>query len=90
MFIPFFIIWLALHKNKEHSWNKWGLNIGFITFGSMVVFMPFIICLFLYLAEPTQVTMLFTTPLGNVILVIAIGLDIGAFRIMQKLIDLDV
>jgi tight adherence protein B len=56
----------------------------------IMVFIPFVICGFLYLAEPEQVTMLFTTFVGNVILVIAIGLDILAFRSMQKIIDLDV
>lgn len=56
----------------------------------IMVFIPFVICGFLYLAEPSQVTMLFTTLIGNVILVIAIGLDIAAFRMMQKIVELDV
>lgn len=56
----------------------------------IMVFIPFIICGFLYLAEPQQVTMLFTTFIGNVILVVAIALDIIAFRSMQKIVDLDV
>ena len=56
----------------------------------IMVFMPFIICGFLYIASPEQVTMLFTTVLGNAILVVAIALDIIAFRSMQKIIDLDV
>ena len=56
----------------------------------IMVFVPFVICGFLYLAEPDQVTMLFTTLIGNVILVLAIGMDIAAFRAMQKIIDLDV
>jgi Flp pilus assembly protein TadB len=56
----------------------------------IMVFIPFVICGFLYLAEPQQVTMLFTTAIGNVILVVAIALDILAFRSMQKIIDLDV
>jgi tight adherence protein B len=56
----------------------------------IMVFVPFVICGFLYLAEPDQVTMLFTTLIGNVILVLAIGMDILAFRAMQKIIDLDV
>lgn len=56
----------------------------------IMVFIPFIICGFLYLAEPAQVTMLFTTPIGNAILVLAIALDIMAFRAMQKIVDLDV
>lgn len=56
----------------------------------IMVFIPFIICGFLYLAEPGQVTMLFTTPIGNAILVLAIALDIMAFRAMQKIVDLDV
>lgn len=56
----------------------------------IMVFMPFLICGFLYIAEPTQIEMLFNTPIGNAILVIAVALDIGAFRMMQKLIDLDV
>jgi Flp pilus assembly protein TadB len=34
--------------------------------------------------------MLFTTPIGNAILVLAIVMDIAAFRMMQKIIDLDV
>jgi tight adherence protein B len=55
----------------------------------IMVFMPILICGFLYIAEPTQIEMLFNTPIGNVILVIAIALDIAAFRMMQKLIDLD-
>lgn len=56
----------------------------------IMVFVPFVICGFLYLAEPQQVTMLFTTLIGNVILVLAIAMDIAAFRAMQKIIDLDV
>jgi tight adherence protein B len=56
----------------------------------IMVFIPFVICGFLYLAEPSQVTMLFTTPIGNAILVLAIVMDIAAFRMMQKIIDLDV
>jgi tight adherence protein B len=56
----------------------------------IMLIMPVLICFFLYMAEPDQVTMLFTTVIGNVILVIAIALDIGAFMIMRKLIDLDV
>lgn len=56
----------------------------------IMVFLPFVICGFLYLAEPDQVTMLFTTAIGNVILVLAIAMDIMAFRAMQKIIDLDV
>lgn len=56
----------------------------------IMVFIPFVICGFLYLAEPSQVTMLFTTPIGNVILITAIAMDIAAFRMMQKIVDLDV
>jgi tight adherence protein B len=56
----------------------------------IMVIVPFVICGFLYLAEPDQVTMLFTTLIGNVILVLAVGMDILAFRAMQKIIDLDV
>lgn len=56
----------------------------------IMVFIPFVICGFLYLAEPSQVTMLFTTLVGNFILVLAIAMDIAAFRMMQKIVDLDV
>ncbi|HNP34701.1 MAG TPA: type II secretion system F family protein [Woeseiaceae bacterium] len=63
---------------------------GLVLSSRIMVFIPFVICGFLYLAEPEQVTMLFTTFVGNVILVIAIGLDILAFRAMQKIVDLDV
>jgi tight adherence protein B len=56
----------------------------------IMVLMPILICGLLYIAEPTQVEMLFNTMIGNVILVIAIALDVAAFRMMQKLIDLDV
>ena len=56
----------------------------------IMVFMPFVICGFLYIASPEQVTMLFTTIIGNAILVLAIAMDIIAFRSMQKIIDLDV
>ncbi len=56
----------------------------------IMVFLPFVICGLLYLAEPGQVTMLFNTPIGNIILVAAIAMDIAAFRMMQKIVDLDV
>lgn len=56
----------------------------------IMVFMPVLICGFLYIADPGQVTMLFNTIVGNVILVLAVGMDIAAFRMMQKIIDLDV
>jgi tight adherence protein B len=57
---------------------------------NIMVFIPFVICGFLYMAAPEQIGMLFTTLIGNFILVLAIAMDIAAFRIMQKLIDLDV
>ncbi len=56
----------------------------------IMVFLPFVIAGFLYIADPEQVTMLFTTVVGNIILVVAIGMDIAAFRMMQKIVDLDV
>ena len=56
----------------------------------IMVFIPFVICGLLYLAEPSQVTMLFNTAIGNVILVVAVAMDIAAFRMMQKIVDLDV
>jgi tight adherence protein B len=56
----------------------------------IMVFLPFVIAGFLYIAEPAQVTMLFTTPIGNIILVVAIAMDIAAFRMMKKIVDLDV
>lgn len=56
----------------------------------IMVFLPVVICGLLYLAEPGQVTMLFTSFAGNVILVLAIAMDIAGFRMMQKIIDLDV
>lgn len=63
---------------------------GLILSARIMVFLPFVICLLLYLAEPGQVTMLFTTGIGNVILVLAIAMDIIGFRMMQKIVDLDV
>jgi tight adherence protein B len=57
---------------------------------NIMVLMPFVICGFLYMAAPEQIGVLFTTLIGNFILVLAIAMDIAAFRIMQKLIDLDV
>lgn len=57
---------------------------------TIMVFMPLLIGIFLYIADPEQVTMLFTTAIGNLILVIAIAMDIAAFRMMQKIVDLDV
>jgi tight adherence protein B len=52
--------------------------------------MPFAICGMLYLVEPDQVLLLFDNFFGNVVLVIALALDIAAYFIMRKLIDLDV
>lgn len=63
---------------------------GLLLSARIMVFMPLIIGGFLYFADPGQVTMLFNTVPGNVILVLAIGMDILAFRIMKKLIDLEV
>jgi len=56
----------------------------------IMFFMPFAICGLLYLVEPDQVTLLFNNLIGNVVLVLALALDIGAYFIMKKLIDLDV
>lgn len=56
----------------------------------IMFFMPVVICGLLYLVEPDQVTLLFDNVIGNVVLVVAIALDLGAYFIMQKLIDLDV
>lgn len=56
----------------------------------IMFFMPFVICGMLYLIEPEQVTLLFNNLAGNVVLVLAISLDIAAYFIMKKLIDLDV
>jgi tight adherence protein B len=55
----------------------------------IMVLMPFVICGFLYLAAPEQIGLLFTSLIGNLILVVAIAIDIAAFKIMQRLIDLD-
>jgi tight adherence protein B len=56
----------------------------------IMAFMPFVLGLMLYFADPKMVTLLFDTFFGNVVLVIAIALDIGAYLIMKKLVDLDV
>jgi tight adherence protein B len=56
----------------------------------IMFFMPIVICGLLYLVEPDQVMLLFDNLVGNVILVVAIMLDIGAYFIMKKLIELDV
>ena len=56
----------------------------------IMAFMPLVLGLMLYVADPKMVTLLFDTFFGNVVLVIAIALDIGAYLIMKKLIDLDV
>ncbi|MFT4520723.1 MAG: tight adherence protein B [Halioglobus sp.] len=56
----------------------------------IMFFMPVAICGLLYMVEPDQVTLLFDNFIGNIVLVVAIALDLGAYFIMQKLIDLDV
>ncbi|MCX2974107.1 hypothetical protein EYC87_10995 [Halieaceae bacterium IMCC8485] len=52
--------------------------------------MPFFICGLLYLIEPDQVMLLFDNLIGNIVLVIAIAMDISAYFIMKKLIELDI
>jgi tight adherence protein B len=52
--------------------------------------MPFFICGLLYLIEPDQVMLLFDNLVGNIVLVIAIAMDISAYFIMKKLIELDI
>ncbi|MCR9105786.1 MAG: type II secretion system F family protein [Gammaproteobacteria bacterium] len=52
--------------------------------------MPLVLGIMLYTADPKMITLLFDTIAGNIILVIAIALDISAYMIMKKLIDLDV
>ncbi|MFK7977177.1 MAG: type II secretion system F family protein [Halioglobus sp.] len=56
----------------------------------IMVFMPFAICGLLYMIEPNQVLLLFNNVIGNVVLVLAITMNIGAYFIMRKIIDLDV
>jgi tight adherence protein B len=57
---------------------------------NIMLVMPIVICGLLYLVEPNQVLILFETLVGNVILVIALMLEVGAYFIIQRLIDLDV
>ena len=57
---------------------------------NIMLAMPIVICGLLYLVEPNQVLILFETLVGNVILVIALMLEVGAYFIIQRLIDLDV
>lgn len=57
---------------------------------NIMLAMPILICGLLYLVEPNQVLLLFNNFVGNIVLVIAIALDIGAYFIMKRIIDLDV
>ena len=57
---------------------------------NVMLAMPFLICSLLYVIEPNQVLILFDSFVGNVILVFALGLEVGAYFIIQRLIDLDV
>lgn len=52
--------------------------------------MPLVMGLFLYLASPDHVLMLFNTILGNVVLVVAGLLDYVGFAMIRKLGDLEV
>jgi tight adherence protein B len=52
--------------------------------------MPLLICFLLYLASPDHVTMLFTTLIGNLILVLAAVFDWLGFSIIKRLGDLEV
>lgn len=63
---------------------------GLVLSSRIMVCMPVLICGILYLADPGQVTMLFNTPIGNLILLTAVTLNIIAFRMMKKLIEMDV
>lgn len=57
---------------------------------NIMLAMPVLICSLLYIIEPNQVLILFDTFVGNVILVFALCLEVGAYFIIQRLIDLDV
>lgn len=57
---------------------------------NVMLAMPFLICSLLYVIEPNQVLILFDSFVGNVILVFALALEVGAYFIIQRLIDLDV
>lgn len=56
----------------------------------IMTLMPFLILALLYIIEPNQVLLLFNSIIGNFILVLAIAMDIAAYTIMKKLIELDV
>lgn len=57
---------------------------------NIMLAMPLLICSLLYVIEPNQVLILFDSFVGNVILVFALCLEVGAYFIIQRLIDLDV
>lgn len=57
---------------------------------NIMLAMPILICGLLYIIEPNQVLILFDSFVGNLILVFALGLEVGAYFIIQRLIDLDV
>lgn len=56
----------------------------------LMVAMPVFIGGLLYLLSPEQVTMLFDTPIGNLMLATAIVLDYVAFQIIYRLSDLEI
>ena len=63
---------------------------GLILSSRIMVGMPFLTCGLLSLIEPNQITMLFNTLHGNIILIVAIVLNVFAFRMMAKITNLDV
>jgi len=52
--------------------------------------MPVLVCTLLYLASPDHVGMLFNSLIGNLILLLALALDVVGFTILRRIADLEV
>jgi tight adherence protein B len=60
------------------------------TQGMVLTLMPLFLGLAFYWIEPELIKLLFTTVVGNIILALVIGLDIGAWFITKKIVNIDI
>ena len=60
------------------------------TQGMVLTLMPLFLGLAFYWIEPELIKLLFTTVAGKIILVLIIGLDVGAWFITKKIVNIDI
>ncbi|MGE5615235.1 MAG: type II secretion system F family protein [Bacillota bacterium] len=58
--------------------------------GLIISILPFVLCGIIYLMNPSQMSLLFTTPLGQVMSVVALAMEITGIMLIRKIVRIEI